>query len=37
MNDLLYIAGTVTFFVLMFGYVAACEALGRRSTREEKP
>jgi hypothetical protein len=29
MNDILYIAGTIAFFALMLGYVAACARLGR--------
>ena len=38
MIDLLYIAGTVAFFGVMIGYVAACDALGRRSrTEQTKP
>ena len=36
MLDLLYIAGTLAFFTLMVGYVAACDALGRRNPAEEK-
>lgn len=31
MIDFLYIAGTIAFFALMLGYVAACERLGKRS------
>jgi hypothetical protein len=38
MIDLLYIAGTLAFFALMLGYVAACDTLGRRGPgEEEKP
>lgn len=29
MIDVLYVAGTVLFFALMLGYVAACNRLGR--------
>jgi hypothetical protein len=29
MKDVLYVAGTVGFFALMLGYVAACARLGR--------
>ena len=31
MIDLIYVLGTVAFFALMLGYVAACERLGRDS------
>lgn len=34
MIDLLYVAGIVTFFALMFAYVAACERLGRPTDEE---
>lgn len=34
MLDLLYVLGTVTFFVAMLGYVRGCEALGRRDEGE---
>lgn len=37
MIDVLYIAGTLLFFVLMFAYIAACAALGKQSNVEEKP
>lgn len=38
MRDIAYIALTVVFFALMFGYVRACERLGRGSTGEtERP
>jgi hypothetical protein len=33
--DVIYLTITVGFFALMFGYVRACEALGRRESREE--
>ena len=36
MIDVLYIAGTLLFFALMFAYVAACAALGEPSNAEEK-
>jgi hypothetical protein len=29
MLDLPYVAGTIAFFMLMLGYVAACSRLGR--------
>jgi len=31
MIDLVYILATVAFFVLMLGYVRACERLGRET------
>lgn len=31
MRDLIYILGTIAFFVLMLAYVAGCERLGRSS------
>lgn len=34
MLDLLYIAGTILFFALMLLYVAACEALGKRTAAD---
>jgi len=34
MIDVLYVAGTVLFFALMLGYVAACERLGRSADVE---
>ena len=34
MIDLLYVAGTLAFFALMIGYVAACARLG--GTQEVK-
>jgi hypothetical protein len=36
MIDLLYLAGSVAFFALMLGYVAACARLGRAGAREER-
>jgi hypothetical protein len=35
MNDMLYIAGTIAFFALMLGYVAACARLGRMQEARE--
>lgn len=35
MIDLLYVAGVVTFFALMFAYVAACARLGRPARGED--
>lgn len=35
MNDILYLAGTLAFFGLMVGYVAACERLGRSESTGE--
>lgn len=32
MADLAYLALTFLFFAAMFGYVRACEALGRKET-----
>jgi len=37
MLDLLYVIGTIAFFVTMLGYVRACEALGRRAEGEGAP
>ena len=34
MIDVLYVAGTVLFFALMLGYVAACNRLGRSADTE---
>ena len=34
MIDVLYIVGTVLFFALMLGYVAACNRLGRTADVE---
>jgi hypothetical protein len=31
MLDIIYVLGSVAFFVLMLGYVAGCERLGRSS------
>lgn len=36
MNDVLYIAGTLAFFGLMLGYVAACARLGRAEPVKER-
>lgn len=36
MWDLIYLAITVGFFLLMLWYVRACDALGRRGTGEER-
>lgn len=36
MNDLLYVAGSVVFFALMLGYVAACDRLGRGHETQER-
>jgi hypothetical protein len=36
-GDLLYLVGTVGFFALMLGYLAACERLGRRKADGEGP
>jgi hypothetical protein len=35
MMDLIYVAGTIAFFVLMGAYVAACARLGRAHPVEE--
>jgi len=34
MLDLVYVLGTVAFFIAMLGYVRGCQALGRRGERE---
>ena len=36
MSDILYVAGSVAFFALMLGYVAACARLGRAAAGEER-
>ena len=36
MLDLLYVVGTVAFFVLMLAYVRACEGLGHDAAHEEE-
>ncbi len=36
MLDVVYLAITIAFFVLMLGYVAGCEWLGRDGTGEEE-
>lgn len=36
MNDILYLAGTLAFFGLMLGYVAACARLGRSGMVKER-
>ncbi|HVZ48044.1 MAG TPA: hypothetical protein VG916_04635 [Gemmatimonadaceae bacterium] len=36
MTDLIYVAGTIAFFVLMLAYVAACAALGRSQSPEDQ-
>jgi|PersoiStandDraft_1058852.scaffolds.fasta_scaffold371142_1 hypothetical protein len=36
MIDIIYVAGSVAFFALMVGYVAACERLGRTQEIEER-
>ena len=35
MLDLTYVLATVGFFVVMVGYVLACEKLGRRADRAD--
>lgn len=35
MWDVLYVVGTVVFYALLAGYVAACARLGRGSEAEE--
>ena len=35
MRDVLYVAGTVLFFAVMFAYVRGCERLGRGTVDEE--
>jgi hypothetical protein len=40
MRDLMYVLGTVVFFLLMLAYVRGCERLGRDPTatdREQAP
>jgi hypothetical protein len=38
MIDLIYLAGTIGFFVAMLWYVRACAALGRsRESKGERP
>jgi hypothetical protein len=34
LTDFLYLTGTAALFVAMFGYVRACERLGRRADPE---
>jgi hypothetical protein len=36
MTDILYLVGSVAFFALMLGYVAACARLGRAAAGEER-
>ena len=35
MMDVVYVAGSVAFFLLMLAYVRACEALGHDTDRAE--
>jgi hypothetical protein len=37
MLDIVYVAGTVLFFLLMIGYVAACARLGGAGQEEQEP
>lgn len=37
MLDVIYVAGTILFFVLMIAYVAACDHLGRAADVERAP
>ena len=36
MIDVLYIAGTIGFFALMFAYVRGCERLGHRAADQQE-